>query len=255
MLEKRSTHISKTRIGYSTLDSLGELKIVSILNLLQDTASEHASDMGVSGFDLARENLAWVIVRYQIEIKTSPAWRDEIAIETWRTPINNLYELRQFRITDHNALEIVTARAFWVMIKKANSRPVRLSRYMPDRYLEGESPEDIPSFKTLREPDRVDFELPFKVRMHDLDLNGHVNNAIYLEWAVETVPREFLLANRPEHLEVTFQKESFYGDKIVSITQIETIGNRSRTYHKIMEMQTKTERARINILWRPANRQ
>lgn len=255
MLEKRYTHISKTKIGYSTLDSQGELKIVSILNLLQDTASEHASDMGVSGFDLARENLAWVIARYQIEIKASPAWREEIAIETWRTPINNLYELRQFKISDHNALEIVTARAFWVMVKKANSRPVRLSRYMPACYLAQKTTQDTPPFKKLREAARVDFELPFKVRMHDLDLNGHVNNAIYLEWAVETVPRAFLLANRPENLEVAFQRESFYGDKILSRTQIDETGDRLRTAHTIMDMQTNTERARINILWRPANRQ
>jgi medium-chain acyl-[acyl-carrier-protein] hydrolase len=140
------------------------------------------------------------------------------------------------------------------MIKKETSRPVRLSRYMPDRYLDPETSGDIPAFKTLREPDRVDFELPFKVRMHDLDLNGHVNNAIYLEWAVETVPRAFLLANRPENLEVTFQRESFYGDKIVSRTQIESTRDQSRTFHTIMDMQTNTERARINIRWRPANK-
>ncbi len=251
MIEKRFIHTRKTRVGYSTLDSRGELKIVSILNLLQDTASEHASAMGVSGFDLASKNLAWVIVRYQIEIKASPAWQEAITIETWRTPVNNLYELRQFRITGHSALEVVTASAFWVMIKKKNSRPVRLSRYLPERYLEQKTPEDLSTLKTLEKPVRVDFELPFKVRMHDLDLNGHVNNAIYLEWAVETVPPAFLLANRPEHLEVTFQRESFYGDIIVSRTQIDTTGDQLRTFHTIMDMQTNTERARINILWRP----
>ena len=77
----------KANVGYSCLDSLGKLKIVSILNFLQDAASEHASLMGVSGFDLARKNLAWVIARYQIEIETFPNWMDDIKIETWRTPV------------------------------------------------------------------------------------------------------------------------------------------------------------------------
>lgn len=254
MPDNRFTHIKKSSVGYSTLDSQGKLKIVSVLNFLQDAASEHASEMGVSGFDLAREDLAWVIVRYQIEIKNSPAWREDIQIETWRTPLKNLYELRQFRITDNNALEILTARAWWVMIKKKNNRPVRLSTYMPDQFLKEQTPEDAPQFKALKAPKHADLDLPFKVRMHDLDLNGHVNNAIYLEWAVETVPQEILLTHRPEHLEVIFQRESLYGDKILSRTEIVHLGGRLMTYHLIMDAHTGTERARINIQWKLADK-
>ena len=254
MSDNRFSHIKKTSVGYSTLDSHGKLKIVSILNFLQDAASEHAAEMGVSGFDLAQKDLAWVIVRYQIEIKTSPAWREDIEIETWRTPLKNLYELRQFRITGSDAVEILTARALWVMIKKKNNRPVRLSSYMPDRFLKGQTTDDSPSFKTLKAPERTNLELPFKVRMHDLDLNEHVNNAIYLEWAVETVPQHVLLTHQPENLEVTFQRESLYGDKILSRTEIVPLGDSLMTCHLIMDTRTDTERARINILWRPQNK-
>ena len=250
MPDKRLTHIKKTSVGYSNLDFQGKLKIVSILNFLQDAASEYASEMGVSGFDLARKNLAWVIVRYQIEIKNSPVWREDIQIETWRTPLKNLYELRQFRMTGSNALEILTARAWWVMIKKKNNRPVRLSTYMPHRFLNDQAPEDAPQPKALKLPEHADLDLPFKVRMHDLDLNGHVNNAIYLEWAVETVPQEILLSHRPENLEVIFQRESLYRDKILSRTEIVHLGGQLITYHLIMEAHTGTERARINIQWR-----
>lgn len=248
----RSIYIKKASIGYSTLNSQGKLKIVSILNFLQDAASEHASTMGVSGFDLAEKDLAWVIVRYQIEIKNSPAWREEIQIETWRTPLKNLYELRQFRITGSNTLEVLTARALWVMIRRKNNRPVRLSRYMPDRFLKEETTEEAPRFETLKPPLRTDFELSFKVRMHDLDLNGHVNNAIYLEWAIETVPQQILLTHRPENLEVVFQRESLYGDKILSRTEIVPLGDQMMTCHLIMDTKTDTERARINIIWRIA---
>ncbi|MCP4114942.1 MAG: hypothetical protein GY737_05950 [Desulfobacteraceae bacterium] len=247
-----SIHTKTADIGYSTLGSQGQLKIVSILNFLQDAASEHAAALGVSGFDLAREDLAWVISRYQIEIKAAPKWRDEIWIETWRSPVKNLYELRQFRIIDREARELITARAFWVMVKKENGRPVRLSRYLSDRFLEKSTPSSATEmFQTPKDPGRVDFELPFKIRMHDLDLNHHVNNAIYVEWAVETVPETLLLNYRPATINVSFHRESFYGDAIVSRTQILETPEGPQTLHSILGKEGTMELARINILWRP----
>lgn len=251
MPDPDSIHTKKADIGYSTLGSQGQLKIVSILNFLQDAASEHAAILGVSGFDLAREDLAWVVSRYQIEIKAPPKWHDEIWIETWRTPVNNLYELRQFRIIDSNAREIATARAFWVMVKKENGRPVRLSRYLPDRFLQQNTPSATEFFQTPKGPERVDFELPFKIRMHDLDLNHHVNNAIYVEWAVETVPEPLLVNYKPETINVTFHRESFYGEAIVSRTQILETREGPQTRHSILGKKGTMELARINISWRP----
>ncbi len=253
MPDPDSIHTKTAEIGYSTLGSQGQLKIVSILNFLQDAATEHAAILEVSGFDLAREDLAWVISRYQIEIKATPKWRDEIWIETWRTPVKNLYELRQFRIIDRNARELITARAFWVMVKKENSRPVRLSRYLSDGFLQQNTPSATEIFPNLKSPGRIDFELPFKIRMHDLDLNHHVNNAVYVEWAVETVPETLLLNYRPETINVTFHRESFYGNAIVSRTQILETREGPQTLHSILGKEGTMELARISILWRPRN--
>jgi medium-chain acyl-[acyl-carrier-protein] hydrolase len=253
MPDPDSIHTKNADIAYSALGSQGQFKIVSILNFLQDVATEHASAMGVSGFDLARKNLAWVISRYQIEIKATPKWRDEIWIETWRTPVKNLYELRHFRIIDSTAREIITARAFWVMVKKETGRPVRLSRFLSERFLEKSTPSDTEIFQNPKGPGRVDFELPFKIRMHDLDLNHHVNNAIYVEWAVETVPESLFLNYRPETINVTFHRESVYGDAIISRTQILETREGPQTLHSILRKEGTVELARINISWRPQN--
>jgi len=250
MPDRDAIHTKSADIGYSTLSFQGELKIVSIMNFLQDAASEHASAMGVSGFDLAKENLAWVISRYQIEIKKTPSWKDEIQIETWRTPIKNLYELRQFRIVNSNDIEIVTARACWVMIKKASNRPVRLSRYLPEKYLGENITSSMDIFHDLKKPVNIDFELPFRIRLQDLDLNAHVNNAIYVGWAVETVPEDFYRKQRPEHIDVVFHKESLYGETILSRTQIIVKGKNFQTLHTILGSNGTIELARINILWR-----
>ncbi|MBF0302476.1 MAG: hypothetical protein HQK73_05505 [Desulfamplus sp.] len=287
----------KTHIGYSTIGKQGTLKIVSIMNFLQDTASEHADLMGVSGFHLAKENLAWVIFRYHIDIKNHPKWQDRVAIQTQRFSYKNLYEIRALTITQaqddcltktkkeqkcltntqaqskclaHTGNEIVNAKVCWVMINKKNGKPVRLSKFMDKKMLEsnqsikanylianssqivGSSPnnEGLESyFPDIIKPETIHYQLPFKVRMHDLDLNGHVNNAIFVEWGVETVPERIFSEFSPVTIDVIFNKESLYGDIIISHTEIREQEGRLFTLHSIIRQQDQAELARLNIYW------
>lgn len=238
-------------IGYSDINSMGQLKIVSILNFLQDLASEHAAVLGMSGFDLARQGFAWVIARYHISIGANPVWREDLQAITWRHPWKNLYELRELTISDRQREPIIHARSAWVMVKRENSRPVRLSRIMPEQMTIEDDADHSSLFKELERPESIDFQLPFKIRMHDLDLNQHVNNAIYVEWAVETVPKSILSQFRPATIDVTFYKESFYGDAIVSCTQLNHHNPGLQSYHSIYKADMTTELARINIDWKP----
>lgn len=301
------TYEKKVNIGYSTIGKQGVLKIVSIMNFLQDTASEHAALMGVSGFDLAKENLGWVIFRYHIEIMNNPAWQDEIAIRTDRFSCKNLYEIRNLTITmaDNGAMvdgvqlnknrgqtrltdgilkrgetldkknqekPLVNARVCWVMVNRQNGRPVRLSRFMDKEFTHNggllkkekcnnnkalqdnsiQNNEGLESyFQDIIKPENIHYQLPFKVRMHDLDLNGHVNNAIFVEWGVETVPEEILSRFSPASIDVIFNKESLYGDSIVSQTEIGEDFGMPVTFHSIIRQQDQIELARLNICWHP----
>lgn len=236
-------------MGYSTMDDQGLMKIVSIMNFLQDTASEHAGYLGVSGFDLARHDFTWVIHRYQIEIHAHPQWLDTISIHTHRHSFKNLYEIRQIDMARPDGkTSFITSRVAWVMVNKNTQRPVRLDRLLPPDMLAHcltENPFTPPPGPL----ERVDFELFFKVRMHDLDMNRHVNNAIYVEWAVETLPREFLEKYRPGTIDVIFQKQAFYGDAIVSHTQISLTENLPVTVHAIAKKTNKETLATLKVTW------
>ena len=145
---------------------------------------------------------------------------------------------------------LVEAMGAWVMVNKKTGRPLRLSRQMPHEMCQSKERE-TPTFSELQKPSSIDFELPFKVRMHDLDLNGHVNNAIYVEWAVETVPASIISNFQPAKIDVTFQKEALYGDTIISKTEIKEESHNIYTYHSIVRKTDEIELARINVGWNP----
>lgn len=238
-------------IGYSTLDAQGLIKLVSILNFLQDTASAHAHHLGASGMDLARKKLSWVIHRYHIDIHDHPRWLESIAVKTHRHAWKNLYEVRDVAMeSPGRSIPLVSARMIWIMVIKKNQRPVRLDRFLCDAMV-AQHPVAPPDLYRLCPTDRVDAELSFKVRMHDLDLNGHVNNAVYVEWAVETLPRYFLETYRPGTIDVVFHGQAFYGDAVLSQTQIDRTGPGPVTRHTIYK---KTDMdhplTTLNVSWK-----
>ena len=236
-------HETTFTIGYSTLDVKGGIKMLSILNFLQDAASEHAHHLKAAGSDLARKELAWVIHRYHIEIHAHPRWLDRIRILTRRASWKNLYEVRDIVMTSAPlpGAPLVTARMFWVMVKRSSQRPVRLDRFFSKDLLTG-TPDPPPVLTPLPAmAAQADISTTFKVRMHDLDLNSHVNNAVYVVWALETLPGTFLDQYRPAGIDVIFHGQAFYGEKILSRTCMDTDVVPPVTRHALYKEKGETE--------------
>lgn len=239
----------KMGVGYSTLDEHGGLKMVSIMNYLQDAASEHAHQMGISGRHLATKGVGWVIQRYQITLHSFPEWLDTVTVRTFRKPYNNLYDLRYILLESSNPVALmIQAAGAWVMVNRETGRPVRLKRFLPPFMLEGTQategfgpPPDAPG--------RVDAERHFKVRRHDLDLNAHVNNAIHVEWAVETLPERLDDRYRPQFVDIRYRRPAYYGDAIVSKTTVHKGGDRPVTTHGIYRLSDQQLLSCAHIKW------
>ena len=239
---------------YSYIGPFGRLKITGIFSMLQDAAVEHAAQLKISGLDISEHNLFWVISRYQLRIGENPGIGAPLRLSTWRRSVNNLYEHRFFKILDGKDRTIVKAVGQWVMVNRKNKRPCRLTTYMPESMLAESAGETDLLFPKLIPLERPDLEYGFKIRMHALDLNRHVNNTVYIEWAVETVPGEILEGYTPETIDVRFFKESFFRDQITSGTRIEWKNGFPFTIHSIRKTDTGDELAGININWKPMER-
>ena len=237
--------------SFSNIGLTGQLKIVKIMNLLQDIAVEYALKLKISSQDLAQKDLFWVISRYQIEINDTANLNDDLTISIKRSAHKRLYDLRWFTIKTKSNKEVVNALGSWVIINKKTGSPCHLDKFMTKEML-CENTNDVKQFfNNLQKLDTTDYKQNFKIRMNDLDLNKHVNNATYVEWAIETLPESILLKHTLEKINITFQKESFYPGKILSKAQVNITSNNLTTYHSIFTENKEHELARINIIWKP----
>ena len=146
----------------------------------------------------------------------SAPWRDfDLSAPT---PEHALFErsLREFteREVEPQATEFNRAERFNLeLFRKAGAQGF-LGVTLPER------PRALDdAFARLKPPAEADLTSPFRVRYSDLDVNRHVNNVRYAEWAVESVPEETLYTCRLRSLELQFHAEAVYGDTVLVHTR------------------------------------
>lgn len=240
-------HEQEIQVRYAETGIGGRLKPACILNYFQDAASDHCAKNHVSAVDLFEKDLAWIVFRYQIEIDRYPSWKEHLKIRTWRYPDKNLYELRRYDVFDKSGNAIIRAKSAWIVINLKNRKPVRLNRNLPSTMMTAE-PVIENSFPDITSPERIDFTRTFTTRMHDLDFNRHVNNAVFIIWALESVPPEIARNFLPVRISVHYIGEALFGERITArTTRLETNPNPG-FIHRLMNPSGQ-EITRIMTAW------
>lgn len=244
-----ATHRKKFQIRSYEIDSRGKIKLATILNYLQEIASEHAALLGASVVDLFHRNLTWVLSRYHLQIFEYPSWGQTIQINTWPSAKINLFALREFEIFNENNDRVAIATSSWMLLDFKKKQPVRPAEHLHE-YPHRTERVITDDFKSIPTITKVDVELPFRVRMSDLDLNQHVNHVSYVEWAIESVPADILKKYQLIEIEISFRGEVFYGDRVLSRTQILENDEQPSFLHQIVSEKKPKELTRLKTKWR-----
>jgi len=85
----------------------------------------------------------------------------------------------------------------------------------------------------------------FNVRLSDLDLNQHVNNARYIEWALESVPLEIWRGYQLQRIEISFRAETKYGERVI----VQTEQSDGTFFHQIVSEKDKRNLAVLRTSW------
>ncbi len=207
------------QVAYSEISSKGRLKISGLANYFQSLAVTHSGSVGYPVERLREEHLGWVLICWQIKISGLPADEENITVETWSRPYRHAQADRDFCLRDKNGKEIVYASSRWIIMDTERRRPARMD---PDFFLSysvKDSRDIAEADYSIRIPGDAELlsEEIFEVRRRDTDTNGHVNNAVYVDWAMDTVPDELYDAKDPKELRVLYKKECRRGDRVLSV--------------------------------------
>ena len=239
-------HQEKFTVRSYEMDLQGVASVPAICNYLQEVAGNHATELGVAVDHLFKKNMTWVLSRLHMKVFRFPFWREEIKIETWPSGRQSKFATRDFLIFDQKHKILVKATSSWMIIDLKTQKPIVMPAFMDEIRLPDRQRAIEDNFPKMKVPKNPISERKFEVRLSDLDINQHVNNVKYIEWALESVPFDIWKIKILSDLEVSFRSETKYGERI--IIQSEQDGD--DFIHNVISEDDQRDLALLKTTWR-----
>lgn len=222
----RQTFVVRSyEVGFDRTASIGTLA-----NLFQETALNHVgmSDFVGDGMGtthaMMRHRLIWVVTKMHIQVVDFPVWGDVVEIDSWVSGSGKNGMRRDFLVRDYLSGHVrARATSHWAMMhqdtRKLSKMPDEVRAEISPYFLERSVMTDEPCARIQRLDDSAPYmKMGLVPRLHDMDMNQHVNHVKYISWVLESVPQSLLVAYELMGMTLEYRKECSHSDVVCSLT-------------------------------------
>ena len=165
----------RDRVTLADVSPAGRARLDALARWLQDAAYEDSLDSGLDGDGV------WIVRRLALRVHRFPRVRDEIEVATFCSGTAPLWAERS-SLVSCGGEPVAEAVALWVHLQPDGARP----QPMPEGFDRIFAPSAMGRKVRARlrhpaTPPEGAAARPWRFRGADLDLAGHVNNAVYWE--------------------------------------------------------------------------
>jgi acyl-ACP thioesterase len=174
------TFAGRRRIRLADRDPRARLRLDAVARFLQDVATDDVDETGWG----APDHL-WVVRSLRIDVLSPPVADDYVELLTWCSGTGAVAAGRRMSLIGDRGGR-VEVDGVWIHLGP-DARPQRIEDF--DVYAGATEGRVVTTKLELAEPKRAMGRFPWHVRVSDLDLMGHVNNAIHLAAVEECLAR------------------------------------------------------------------
>ena len=236
------------RVTYYETDRNDRMSLKMLLNIVLLVSEDQSDHLRIGSETLQAQKLGWVVIQYSIKINRLPRTNEIVNLMTSSTAYNRFMANRNFTITDSKGQVEVKVASDWVAInlqtrQLATLRPALVKPYG------GKQVKLLPHLKrpqAIKNTDHLRMK-NYRTRYSDIDLNHHVNNSCYLDWATDVLSPQFLTNYQPYQVGIRFRDEVKYGMMVTSRARIIRNPDNVITKHEIRS--NNKLNAVANIFW------
>lgn len=183
--------ILNATVSYGDVDRREKMLLPRIFKLLQDAAITHANQFGTGTEAMETRGETWVLNRIAASIDRYPRVGETLRVETWSSGIKGFKGFRDFRIFDREQRPIVAASSLWLYVSVKKKTIVRVPAEIAESFPVSAEGVWCPELETLafESPGEDARSVQLGLRYSDFDVNEHVNNAAYLDFAQTALVR------------------------------------------------------------------
>ena len=196
----------------SDFECNSQLKPYRAMQLMQDAATTHATNINLGWDEMDQHGILWVLSKVDI-VFAQPITRHthEFNLYTWPLCPNRFFAERQF-VAERDGQSLFFATTMWMLIER-DTRKILPAETM-NRFFDGQydtaKNDGVGNFIRVRKDDTFTHAYTKIVRRSDLDINAHVNNTSYVTYALDVLqPTEQI-----KSVQIVYHKELTFGDVV-----------------------------------------
>ncbi len=234
------------KIRSSDVDKNSYIKFNELVNYMQEAAWNNAIAMGYSTYELLKSNVSWVLNQQHYDIIRMPKHGETIKVETWPASMDRFFAYRNYRVFDEAGELIISSYSKWVIIDVVARKMIPIPENIAMKKTSSRSKETEPfSFKRIKfDTSNIQNQFPIKVAWSDLDVNGHINNAQYYKWMIDSLDESVNDKKAIKSLDIIFKSEGRIGEDLFSQS---FHLNDNETYHRVHNPTTQKDLAVAKI--------
>ncbi len=193
---------------FDDYDLRGQFSLEAMFKVLENISNHHAmavSDKAIQG------SIAWILVEWRLQVTRLPKFGETFKAATWAHSMSaGTTTIRDYQVTDRNGEELVRARAKFALFDLKAGKLTGISESLLDVYKPEEKSMFDDKLPRMTEPEEYDARKSILLRRSDIDINGHVHNTKYLDFALESLPEEVYRAQPFETVRIVYRSPLKY---------------------------------------------
>ena len=180
------------RVDSRDVDLFNQCRPSAVLGYLQEAATQAALALGVSGPEILKKyNCLWMVTRNWVELDAPLRWNERITVKTWHRGASGASSYRDFDLFREGKL-IGQGTSVWVMVDAKARKLFRMKAMTEFQDTDGGALCKSLKLRRPAMPEAFDNRSRRELGYSDTDINGHVNNAHYADFACDSLHLERL---------------------------------------------------------------
>ena len=208
-------YAKEIRVPYPECDIHNHWKLSYIMRAVQQIASDQLDDLGMTFAKLYSEGYVFLLSREYLEFHQGITAGERVTISTWPLPPKGAQFRRNVAIDSGDGQRLMSGYTSWLLVNPESHKILRPAsfpyalRYAP---VNGEDSMEE-QITSLKAPAVVNGTAgaSLHVAYSNSDCNGHLNNAVYGDLVLDSIPFEVWEKCRPAAFFVHFIKEAKLG--------------------------------------------
>lgn len=203
-------------IGLTDVGMSNKITNKAILKVLENAGGMHSELVGYGLNSIEKTNLSWVLLGWKVKVINRPKYNTELNIHTWARDSNKISTYRDFEIYDENNNLLIIATSKWILVDLKKEKMAELTPDIIDLYQKEEkSVFEERTISKIREPNYFSNKISYPILRSDIDINNHVHNIYYLDFAYEALPENIYKNDECNNIEIMYKKQIKLGDTII----------------------------------------